>query len=457
MDPVAETRRRLARIALLDPRLNAFCHRDDAGAMTAATATAERAVAESLAGPLDSVMVAVKDVLDVAGWPTRHGSLATMETPAATDSAVVARLRAAGAVLAGKTTTTEFAWSTESASPLTGRTFNPWSPALSAGGSSSGSAVAVAAGLTPLAIGTDTGGSVRIPASFCGVTGFKPSTGRLPAMLDDGYGAMTHVGLFARDVHDVRLAYDCLVGPDPADPFSLPGESASAVLAGPDEAPAVLAGCRVAVSPGLGLVDLDSEVAATVERAAELLADAGAVVSRRDPPVGDLGVAFKTYNDPIARWMLNRMEPAARRQVGADIHASALAGDGVSAAQLVAAQSIHRQRVAGLGTFMAEVDFVLSATTAVPAFDHATGPPAGWVEASDGYGWAAPCFVFNMTGQPAISLPAGRTRDGRPLAVQLVAPRFADRFLLRAAMALATLLPATGVPDLAWCGTEPEG
>ncbi|MEQ9190631.1 MAG: amidase family protein [Alphaproteobacteria bacterium] len=451
LDPVAETERCLARIATVNPHLNAFCHMDPDSARSAAAASAQRLAAQRLHGPLDGICVAIKDVLDVAGWPTRHGSLATDDAPAPSDSVTAARLRAAGAVLVGKTTTTEYAWLTDSVSPLTGRTVNPWHPALSAGGSSSGSAAAVAAGLVPLAIGTDTGGSVRIPAGFCGVTGFKPSAGRIPAMLDDGYGAMTHIGIFARDVHDVRLAYAALVGPDAADPFALPGESTGALLTGPDESPAVLAGCRVVVSPGLGVVALEGAVAAAVEQAVDALASAGAHVERRDPPIGDLGHAFTAYNGPIARWMLDRLSPEARQRVGPDIHATAMAGDAMSAADWVAAQSIHRRRAADIGRFMAGSDLLLSATTSIAAFASETGPPAGWAESADGYGWATPCFVFNMTGQPAISLPAGRTADGRPLAVQLAAPRFADRFLLRAAAALAALLPATGTPDLTWC------
>src|SRR5690606_31316863 len=201
-----------------DAHINAFCHLDWAQALDAARASGLRYRSGTPLGPLDGVPVSVKDLTDVRGWPTRRGSLVLEQAgPAADDAPAVALLRAGGAVLFGKTTTTEFGWTIRSDNPLNGLTRNPVNPAHSAGGSSSGAAAHVAAGWGPLALGSDAGGSVRVPASYCGLVGFKPTFGAIPMVPSSAFTEFAHLGPLCRSVEDCRVAMQVLSCPDPRD------------------------------------------------------------------------------------------------------------------------------------------------------------------------------------------------------------------------------------------------
>ena len=251
----------LARIDTRNAATNAYCLVRDEEALASAKESEQRWQAGEPAGLLDGVPVSVKDLLLTSGWPTLRGSLTIDEAgPWTVDAPAVARLREHRAVLLGKTTTPEFGWKGVTDSPLTGVTRNPWDPARTTGGSSGGAAAAVASGMGPLALGTDGGGSIRIPASFCGIVGLKPTHGRVPVYPPSTFGTLSHVGPMARTVADAALLLDALGSPDYRDPLAL--DRRTPVSA---ELDAVrVGGLRVAYSPALGYAKVDPEVAAAV-------------------------------------------------------------------------------------------------------------------------------------------------------------------------------------------------
>src|SRR5918994_1812754 len=258
LSPVEATNATLQRIEERDGTLNAFCLLDRESALKQARASEQRWHHNQPEGPLDGVPVAIKDLLVTKGWPTLRGSTAIDPAgPWDDDAPVVAALRRSGAVIPGKTTTPELGWKGVTDSALTGVTRNPWDPAKTPGGSSGGSAAALAAGMVPLALGTDGGGSIRIPCAFCGLPGLKPTYGRVPQWPPSPYGDVAHAGPMARSVTDLALLLD------------------------------VVAGLRVAFSPDLGHVRVDPDVAEPVARAAEALAELGAHVDIVDPGFGD--------------------------------------------------------------------------------------------------------------------------------------------------------------------------
>jgi len=222
LSPVEATRAVLAQIGSRNAVTNAYCLVRDDEALASAKQSERRWQAGEPAGLLDGVPVSVKDLLLTSGWPTLRGSLTTDKAgPWNVDAPTVARLREHGAVLLGKTTTPEFGWKGVTDSPLTGVTRNPWDTARTPGGSSGGAAAAVASGLGPLALGTDGGGSIRIPASFCGIVGLKPTHGRVPVYPPSTFGTLSHVGPMARTVADTALLLDALGSPDYRDPLAL--------------------------------------------------------------------------------------------------------------------------------------------------------------------------------------------------------------------------------------------
>jgi aspartyl-tRNA(Asn)/glutamyl-tRNA(Gln) amidotransferase subunit A len=283
--PTEATQAVLARIEQLNPRLNAYCLVDATSALASAAASTERWRRAEPAGPLDGVPVSIKDLILTRGWPTRRGSRTVdPDQPWDTDAPATARLREAGAVLLGKTTTPEFGCKGETNSPLTGVSRNPWNLARTPGGSSGGTAAAVAAGLGPLSVGTDGAGSVRIPAAFCGNVGLKPSFGRVPAYPLSPFGTVAHLGPHAMSVADVALMLNVLAQPDPRDWTSLPPDGRDWRIGLEDG----VRGLRIAWSPTLGYAkNVHPEVAAACAGAAQTLAELGARVEAQDPGIAD--------------------------------------------------------------------------------------------------------------------------------------------------------------------------
>ncbi len=307
LSPVEVLATALRRLERYESALNAFVMYDPERAMAAARASEGRWQKGEPQGLLDGVPVAIKDTLSTRGWPRLVGSR-TIDPNQAwdEDSPVTARLRAHGAVLFGKTTTPEFGWKAVTDSPLSGVTRNPWNLERTPGGSSGGSAAAVLAGICPLAVGTDAGGSIRIPAAFCGIFGLKPTFGRVAVYPPSAFGDVAHVGPMARTVDDAALMLDAIKGPDSRDWHSLPDDGI-AYRDRVDKGP--LKGKRIALSPTLGFAEPEPAVRVAVEHAAQVFAELGAVVEPADPFAQSPKDIFDTLS-LAAFWGLLRSLPA---------------------------------------------------------------------------------------------------------------------------------------------------
>ncbi|MCC6717634.1 MAG: hypothetical protein IT555_07110 [Acetobacteraceae bacterium] len=305
LSPVEVARAHLARLAKLEPVLNAFQIVDEAGALAAARASEARWRSGAALGKLDGAPATIKDNVDLMGFPTRSGSTTTPAAAAAADAPVVARLREAGAVFLGKTTTPEFGWKGITDSSLRGAaTRNPWQPAHSSGGSSGGAAAAVVAGIGTIAFGNDGGGSIRIPAAFCGAFGIKPSFGRVPHHpLESPFATVVAGGPITRTVQDAATTLAVMARPDERDWYSIPPPR-SGWLA--DLAPKV-SGVRFAWSPDLGGAKPDAEVMAVLAPALAVLRRAGAAVESVGPVIDPLKPVFTDFW--LAGWLC---QPVAR-------------------------------------------------------------------------------------------------------------------------------------------------
>ena len=436
--PVEAMRSVLARVERLDPTLNAFCYVAGDEALEAARRSEARWLKGAPSGDLDGVPASIKDLILVAGWPTLRGSRTVdPNQPWDVDSPVAARLREAGAVLFGKTTTPEFGCKGETNSPLTGITRNPWDPTKTPGGSSGGTAAAVASGMGPLSVGTDGAGSVRIPASFCGNFGLKPSFGRVPAYPLSPMGTVAHLGPHTMSVADAALMMNVLKRPDARDWTSLPPD-ASDWRDGLEDG---ITGLRIAYSPTLGYAqDVDPEVAAAVDAAVRDLETLGAHVEAVDPGFDDplditIGLWF------AGAWAIwSGLTPEQQAVTDPDFRAEAEQG---SAFDVLALHKLNLRR-GELGShmrrFMQRYDLLVTPTVAVPAFD---AKPAGHTPMNSRamLGWTPFSYPFNLTQQPACTIPCGLTEAGLPIGLQLVGPMFGDALVLRAARAYEQVRP----------------
>lgn len=428
LSPVEVTAASLARIAALDDRVNAFCLTDADAALAAASAAEDRYAAGAPAGDLDGVPVAIKDVFLTAGWPTRKGSQAIPAAgPWETDAPAVARLREHGAVLVGKTTTPELGWKGVTDSPLTGITRNPWDLARTPGGSSGGSAVAVVLGMTPLATGTDGGGSIRIPAGFSGLVGIKPTFGRVPHHPPSPFGTLAHAGPMARTVADLALLLDVMAGRDARDWKALPppdGRFSEQLDAG-------IAGIRVAFSPTLGHVDVDPQVADAVAAAVATLAELGADVEQTDPGFTDPVDSYDLLWHAGATAALRGFSARQRELMDPGLLAIATDGARYSAVDLLEATARRDALGVAMAQFHETYDLLVTPTLPIPAFAAGRDVPAGW-PASGWPSWTPFSYPFNLTQQPALSVPCGFTSEGLPVGLQIVGARYDDALVLRA-------------------------
>ncbi|CAL9295941.1 Acylamidase [Streptomyces sp. SudanB148_2056] len=430
--PVEVTRAALRRAEEIQPEVNAFVRLLADDALERAAASEERWRRGEQLGPLDGVPVTVKDILLLRGAPTLKGSR-TIDPVGRwdEDAPSAARLRERGAVFLGKTTTPEFGWKGVTDSPLSGVTRNPHDPTRTAGGSSGGAAAAVALGAGPLALGTDGGGSVRIPAAFCGIFALKPTYGRVPLYPASAFGTLAHVGPMTRDAADAALLMDAIAAPDSRDWSGLPpapGPFSEALGGG-------VRGLRVAFSPSLGgQVRVDPGVAAVVRRAVERLAGLGAYVEETDPDLADPVEAFHALwfagaarvTQALGREQRERLDPGLREIVRA--------GGRLSALDYLAAVDVRMDLGRRMGRFHETYDLLVTPTLPVTAFEAGAEVPRGsghrrWT------GWTPFTYPFNMTQQPAASVPVGLA-DGLPVGLQLVAARHRDDLVLRAAHAL---------------------
>lgn len=427
LSPVEATQAALARIASLDRHVNAFCLVDRDAAVAQARRSEQRWLRGEPEGALDGVPVSIKDLLLTKGWPTLRGSrLISADQDWAEDAPSVARLREQGAVLLGKTTTPELGWKGVTDSPRYGATRNPWNTERTAGGSSGGSAAAVALGMGCLSVGTDGGGSVRIPASFCGIFALKPTYGQIPLYPASPFGTLAHVGPLTRTVEDAALLMDVLTLPDSRDWSALPPPTRS-YLTGIDLG---VAGLRIAFSPTLGYVNLDPQVEARVRVAVEVLAELGAIVEEVDPGFDDpvdafhvlwfSGAAKSAQQFPEESW--SELDPGLR-----DVCEQ---GRRMTAMDYLDATAVRMRLGVLMGRLHETYDVLVTPTLPIPAFTAGLEAPAGspsprWT------GWTPFTYPFNLTQQPAASVPCGFTDEGLPVGLHVVGPRHADARVLR--------------------------
>ncbi|MGW5635280.1 amidase [Streptomyces sp. NPDC003832] len=431
--PVEATRAALERAELIQPEVNAFVRITAEPALARARESAERWRRGEPAGLLDGVPVTVKDILLMRGAPTLKGSRTVPERGAwDEDAPSVARLRAHGAVFLGKTTTPEFGWKGVTDSPLTGVTRHPLDPARTAGGSSGGAAAAVALGAGPLALGTDGGGSVRIPASFCGIFALKPTYGRVPLYPASAFGTLSHVGPMTRDAADAALMMDVIGVPDSRD-WSALGPAPGSFSDGLDGG---VRGLRVAYSPSFGgQVAVRPAVAAVVRRAVERLAGLGAHVEERDPDLSDPVDAFHTLWFSGAARVTQRLGAGRLVELDPGLREIRALGARYSALDYLAAVDVRMDLGRRMGRFHDTFDLLVTPTLPITAFEAGAEVPKGsghrrWT------GWTPFTYPFNMTQQPAATVPVGTDGDGLPVGLQLVAARHRDDLVLRAAHAL---------------------
>ena len=437
----------LQRIDALDGELHAFCTLAADAAMARAEALDAQLAAGQDIGPLGGVPVAVKDLICTKGLRSTFGSRLYADFVPAEDDVVVERLRAAGAVVIGKTNTSEFGYGAVGHNPLFPTTRNPWHTALTSGGSSAGSAAAVAARMVPLSLGSDGGGSVRIPASLCGVFGIKPSWGRVPVYpgcRDERYPGISswesleHIGPITRHAADAALMLSVLCGPTPRDRFSLPAESADWTIS----RTALPAAPRIAYSLDMGHAVVDAEVRAAVEAAALRLGNAlGVAVRRGHPEIGDTQAMFETLvaldtDRAGLKTMAREQGVTLTGWLGALVQRE-WSGDEFSAALMA------RKRIVNTTwRFFEQADFLLTPTTAAPAFGiDLPGPATIDGQAVPGTAWIAFSALANLCGLPAASVPIGFSRDGRPIGLQILGRHLDDRGVLALAAAVEQLYP----------------
>jgi len=436
--PVEAAQAVLTRIGTLNPALNAFCHLAPDDTLNSARASEARWRAGQPCGALDGVPVSIKDLILTRHWPTLRGSRGISPDQVwDVDAPVTARLREAGAVLIGKTTTPEYGCKGETNSPATGITRNPWNTAKTSGGSSGGAAAAVAAGLGPLAIGTDGAGSVRIPAAFCGNFGLKPSFGRVPAFPLSPFGSVAHLGPHTMSVRDAALAMNVLKQPDARDWTALPPDGRDYTIGLEDG----IRGLRIAWSPTLGYVkNVHPEVAAACAKAVAELETLGAHVEAVDPGFADpLEITTGLwFIGSLTVW--NGLSEAQRAVADPDFVAQAELGKRFTALDIQALQQRRGLLGSQLRQFMEHYDLILTPTLAVPAFD---ARPAGQeaMTPESMLGWTPFSYPFNLSQQPACTIPCGLTQDRLPIGLQFVGPMFGDALVLRAARAFESLHP----------------
>ena len=442
----------IQRIEELNPVLNAYLALCPDEAMAAAHRAQELVQAGEEVGPLHGIPVSIKDLELTSGITTTLGSAMFRDRVPDMDSVVVERVKAAGAIILGKTNTPEFGLSGTTENKLGDACRNPWDPSRTPGGSSGGAAAALAAGLCTLATGSDGGGSIRIPASFSGLVGIKPSQGRVPRYGGYGFPAANHFsqsGPMSRSVADTALLLQVLAGPDPRDPVSMretvPDFSA-------DLASGVV-GWRIAWSPDLGYAGVDPEVVRVTEMAARVFEEMGAVVEAPNLVIDDPFQAFWDVFSTASYTSYGHLLEEHRDDftyygLRAFDHGSVVSGADLSRA-LLRVDQLRRQ----MEFLFDEYDLLLTPTMAVPAFPIEQRPSIiGGKEVDPFWGYLPFTFPINMTGQTAASVPCGLSEDsasaGMPIGLHLVGPRGAEARVLRASAAFERARP--------WANKRPQ-
>jgi aspartyl-tRNA(Asn)/glutamyl-tRNA(Gln) amidotransferase subunit A len=437
----------LERIDTLNPTYNAFVAVDAERALAEAAAVDEATAKGDDPGPLAGIPLGVKDNHDAIGYRTTFGAPVLADGPLATgDSPFVARLRAAGCVVVGKTNLPEFAWSGNTSNAVFGPTANPFNPDYGPGGSSGGAAAALAAGMVPLATGSDGGGSIRIPSACCGLSGMKPSLGRIPGggPVGPGWLDLSTNGPLARRIADIVTALEVTVGPDPSDLRALPRPEASWLAAIADPHVPV----QVAWAPTLGYAEVDTEVLEICQRAVGVLESLGAEVNVVDTvfetdPVDDFLTLMSVCQ---LRTMRPFMDHPRWEEIDPFLRAIVDAAQSTTAEALV--QVFDRCHLMNL----ALVDLFHQTRILVTPTFSGTAPPVGTgqglVNGVMTHKWLQFTYPFNMTRSPAATVCAGVTAAGLPVGLQLIGPQHGDLVVLRTAAALEAGLSSARGGDL---------
>lgn len=445
LSPVALVREILARIEASQPTLNAYITvcRDEA---LAAAEAAEAALARGeVRGPLHGVPISIKDIINTKGIRTTWGSRLMAENVPLSDAVAVERLKAAGAIIIGKTTTPEFAHKLLTDAPLFGVTRNPWHLDYSPGGSSGGAAVAVAAGLGPLALATDAGASTRLPAACTATLGLKPTLGLVPhSQVPEAFNNFIHLGLIARTVRDLALMLDVLAGPHESDPHSL-GLAPPKALARLDE-PFELKGKRIAWRPLLGNEELDHEVQALCEGALAALEREGAAVELDATPFANAEPAWRVLQQSnwAARFFARLDELAP--QMDPSFVEGIRAGGAYTGQEVTRAGYQRTQFFRAAQAWFQHFDFVVTPTAACPPL-LATQQALDPIEINGKHvGDMRRAYVpylnaIDLTGHPALSVPCGWTKSGLPVGLQIIGRWYEDRDVLRLAAVLEAKRP----------------
>src|SRR6267378_1170120 len=438
LSPVELTRAVLDRIGRLNPVVNAFCTVTADVALAAAREAEQAVVKGEVRGPLHGLPFSIKDLHLTQGVRTMSGSSIFEHRVPDVDPPVVRRLKQAGGVMLGKTTTPEFGWKGLGDSPLTGITRNPWNTGMTTGGSSAGAAAAVAAGLGPLHHGSDGAGSIRIPSSFCGIYGLKPSYGRVPMWPVSNNDYSSHNGPMTRTVADAALMLSIMAGPDDLDRTSLDGAPADYV----GRLRRDLEGLRVAYSPDLGGLRVDPEVAALVRAGVRAFEELGCVVEEVKPRFADTHEMIRlTWSAHEAG---NRAPYLSQWRERMDPGLVACIEDGLRVSLVDYIQMRDRKLAFwdSVRPLFETHTLLLTPSVSVPAFEvnrlnPTHFPPHAW----DWFPWASFSYPFNFTGQPAATVPAGLTASGLPVGLQIVGRRFDDLTVLQASAAFETARP----------------
>jgi aspartyl-tRNA(Asn)/glutamyl-tRNA(Gln) amidotransferase subunit A len=435
LSPVEVVDAVIARAEAVNPVLNLFAQPLYETAREEAKAAEAALMAGTAFGPLHGVPITVKDNVPMAGLRIAQGSAAFMDTVATFDAAVVARVKAAGAIVIGKTNLPEFAHKVLTDSPAFGVTRSPWSLDHTPGGSSGGASAALAAGVAPLAVGTDGGGSIRCPASCAGLAGLKATLGRIPQESPDGFANYSFVGPLARRIKDVDLLLSVMAGPLAADPYSI----AVPPLSGPGGTPENIAGMRIGWIEHFGKYQTDPEVAGLTGAAVRSLEAQGAIVDElHDPCFDDVFDTYTIiassahaarYGGLVERWG-DRMTPS--------ILDSIAKGRRWSAAEWMQAHDRRTRLFRAVQSLFERFDVLATPTMIAPP----KRLDAGGSIATEMYAeWAAPLYPFNLTAHPALSVPAGFTADGLPVGLQLIGPWLAEQRLLQLGALVEILHP----------------
>ena len=432
LSPVEAMTAVLARAEAVNPRLNALTLVDTDASLAAARESEARWRHGEARSPLDGVPVSIKELVRTKGWPHTMASLLTDKSPAVEDAPAVARLHEAGAIVFAQNTSPEYGFKGVTDSPLHGVTRNPWNTDLTPGGSSGGSGAAVAAGLGPLAVGTDGGGSVRIPSSFCGLVGLKATFGRVPAWPPSMHGDLANVGPMTRTTRDCALMLNAMSLPDARDPFPAMPETKD-YTAGLD---AGVKGRKIGLVMKYGEVYLDPEVEAAVNAAAKTFESLGAIVEPIASPTtaADAGRVFVVHWFSALQRLL-QLYPAERHgEFDPGLLANAKVGEAYTVQTLVDAMVARREMSTAWNLLLTRYDLVISPTLNVPAFPVGQPFPTG-PDGQPNYGWSNTA-LFNLTRHPVITTPCGVSASGLPIGMQIVGPHYRDDRVLQASAAL---------------------